>query len=265
MKIAVFQSACGELTVEQRIERLTQAITTHQRDQGSLNLVLCPELFLSGYNVGDDLTHLAQPVQGGFYEKIGTLASNTECGIVYGYPERTEQGLFNSAACISSNGELLANHHKQLNSPGSFEEDYFKPGHCATFFNYMGFKIALMICYEVEFPETVRAAAAQGAQLILVPTALVSQWSVVAEKVVPTRAFENGVWLAYANHAGHENGFDYLGASKIVAPSGDVKAHAGDTENLISVDIDLASVDAAQKRLPYLRDHTKFNLAERNS
>ena len=43
---------------------------------------------------------------------------------------------------------------------------------------------------------------------------------IVAERIVPARAFENGVWIAYANHAGSENGFTYLGGSRIVAPNG---------------------------------------------
>jgi predicted amidohydrolase len=213
---------------------------------------------MSGYNVGNQLTELAQPVKGGFYEKIKSLTSSFKCSITYGYPETVEQDVFNSAACVAPDGRLLANHRKQLNSPGSFEEDYFKPGDCATYFDFAGIKIALMICYEVEFPESVRIAAANGAQLVLVPTALVSQWAIVAEKLVPTRAFENGVWLVYANHAGHENGLDYFGGSKIVAPNGDVKADAGTVETLISAKIDPARVEAAQKRLPYLRDYTKL-------
>lgn len=118
--------------------------------------------------------------------------------------------------------------------------------------------ISILICYEVEFPEAVRIAAARGAEFVVVPTALVDQWGVVAERVVPARAFENGVWLAYANHAGHENGLDYLGGSKIVAPDGRIEADAGPQEELIVATIDPQRVKAAQQRLPYLRDYKKY-------
>ena len=67
-----------------------------------------------------------------------------------------------------------------------------------------------------------------------------------------------GVWLAYANHAGHENGFDYLGGSRIVAPDGRIEAVAGAEETLIVATIDTERVDAAQKRLPYLRDCKRY-------
>ena len=115
-----------------------------------------------------------------------------------------------------------------------------------------------MICYEVEFPESARNAAINGAQLIVVPTALVSKWDVVASKIVPTRAFENGVWLAYANHAGEENGFEYLGGSKIVGPDGAIIADAGTQEKLISASININEMTKARSRLPYLRDFAKL-------
>ena len=78
--------------------------------------------------------------------------------------------------------------------------------------------------------------------------------------MVPARAFENGVWLAYANHAGHENGFDYLGGSKIVAPDGRIVVDAGPGEILMKTAVDTDSVRRAQTRLPYLQDVRKLKL-----
>ena len=253
MQLAIFQCAGGGLTLDERLARLDRAIAESRAD-----VVLCPELFASGYNVGDVLETRSEPPSGLFFERIGKLAQQHRTAIVYGYPERSDGVVYNSAAFVSADGELLANHRKQLNSPGSFEEDYFTPGEEDTLLTYQGLKFALLICYEVEFPEAVRNVALQGAQVVLVPTALVDQWDVVASRVVPARAFENGVWLAYANHAGHENGFDYLGGSKIVAPDGVIEVDAGSAETLIDTEIDPERVTAAQARLPYLRDRKKY-------
>ncbi len=99
-----------------------------------------------------------------------------------------------------------------------------------------------------------RALAQSGAELVIVPTALTKEWGVVAEKVMPARAFENGVWLIYANHAGSENGTHYLGHSCIVAPNGKDAARAGAGEQVITAKLDVESVAAAQKRIPYLKD-----------
>lgn len=262
MRVAVFQSAGGGQTLEQKLTRLKDAVKNARSGNGDgPELIVCPELFASGYNVGDQLLAAAELPTGPTFRRVAELAKKLRCAIVYGYPESGDNCLFNSAAFVSADGELLVNHRKRLNSPGSFEEDYFTPGMHPTRLEYRGIEIAILICYEVEFPETVRNAALDGAQLVLVPTALVDRWGVVADAVVPARAFENGVWLAYANHAGHENGFDYLGGSKIVAPDGRIMAAANGQEALISATVDIDRVATARQRLPYLRDCSRLGAA----
>ena len=262
MKTGIFQCEGGGLEPAERLQRLAQALG-HERSQGGqpLELVLCSELFASGYNIGDDLFARAEAPDGPFYLRVAELAQQFGTAIVYGYPERSEVGIHNAAAFVGASGEMLANHRKCLNAPGGFEDRYFIPGKAPTLLQYGGIRIALLICYEIEFPEAARAAARAGAQLILAPTALSTEWDVVASRVVPTRAFENGVWVAYANHAGHENGIAYLGGSKIVAPSGEICADAGISETLISCTVDADSVTAAQRRLPYLEDLAKLPAA----
>ncbi len=261
MLTAIFQCAGGDLEPAQRLQRLEQAIVSACPDSGGgPELVLCSELFASGYYIGDALFDRAETADGPTFRQISQLAQGQRTAIVYGYPERSEAGIYNAAAFVGSDGRLLANHRKCLNAPGGFEDNYFIPGDQPTLVDYAGLRIALLICYEIEFPEAARQAALTGAQLILAPTALGAEWDVVASRVVPARAFENGVWVAYANHAGHENGIDYLGGSKIVAPDGVIEAEAGPDETLISCRIDRERVDAAQRRLPYLRDRTKLPL-----
>lgn len=249
MRLGIFQISGGGLTPTERLD----ALTRHLEDS-DLDLILCPELFMSGYNVGADHAALAEPSTGAFSARIADIAKRHNTAIVYGYPEAADNVIYNSAAFIGADGTLLGNHRKRLASPHSFEETTFANGAAATFVDYMDLRISIIICYEVEFPESLRLAANSGAHLVLVPTALVAQWGFVAEKMVPTRAFESGLWVAYANHAGHENGFDYLGGSRIVAPDGREEAVAGTNECLIHATIDRARVMAARDRLPYLRD-----------
>ncbi len=259
VRIGIFQCAAGGLSLDARLERLRDAVAGAQTGaDGGLDLVLCPELFASGYNVADELASRAEPATGAIFARFAELARALDIAIVYGYPEQGDGCIHNAAAFVSAEGELLANHRKQLNSPGSFEEACFAPGEHTTMLSWRGLRIAILICYEVEFPEAVRCAAVAGAKLVLVPTALTDRWGVVAEQVVPARAFENGVWLAYANHAGHENGLDYLGGSKIVAPDASIEAAAGPDEALIGATIDPGRVEAAQRRLPYLRDYRRY-------
>lgn len=253
MRIGVFQPACGGATRDERLRRLADALTAKPVD-----FVVCPELFASGYNVGEALRSLAEPVDGPFSAAIADLAKATGTAILYGYPEAADGRLYNAAACVGPDGALLANHRKRLNSPGSFEEDYFSPSPGGTLFTYRGVRIAVLICFEIELSEPAREAALEGAQLIAAPSALVDQWEVVARRMIPTRAFENGVYLAYANHGGTENGFTYLGESRIIAPDGCEEAVAGAGEEMLVATFDAERVRAAQTRMPYLANAEKL-------
>jgi len=247
MKLGVYQCAAAGRTAEERLTVLKRHIAGQDCD-----LVLCPELFLSGYRPG--AAQLAEAPNGPFYARLAELARTHGTAIAYGYPERAGDRLYNSALLIGADGAVLANHRKRLPSPQSFEETTFTNGESVTFADMNGIRIAMIICYEVEFPESLRQAAQGGAHLVLVPTALGAQWGLVAEKLVPTRAFENGVWLAYADHAGAEDELAFYGGSRIVAPDGaEVAAEVG-TETLITAEISRNRVESAQARLPYLRD-----------
>ncbi len=248
MRAGVFQCAGSGLALDERLGRLAAALGGQ-----SVDLVVCPELFMSGYNVGAALHALAEPRGGPFAGKVGELARAHGAAIVYGYPERDGDDVYNSAACIGAGGEIIAHHRKSVLPPG-FEPEHFAPGQGMTMFDLGQVRCAILICYEAEFPEPVRAAAVAGAQVVIVPTALSVNWPVVANKLMPTRAFENGVWLLYANHAGEENGTTYLGASCILAPDGSDVARAEASEAFLTADLDMARVAAMQARLPYLRD-----------
>ncbi len=248
MRVAAFQCAGGGLSPEQRLQQLADAISGQQ-----LDLVVCAELFMSGYDAGEALVELAQAADGPFADAVAKLATSTATAIAYGYPERAEDGIYNSALCIDSNGKLLANHRKLLLPPG-FESRYFKPGSQLTLFELNGVRCAFLVCYDVEYPESVRAAAEAGAELIIVPTALAQNWGLVANKLIPTRAFENGVWLIYVNHAGKENNTTYFGGSCIVAPDGEDAARAGSQQTRMSAALDLQAMTTARERVPYLQE-----------
>ncbi|WP_428516723.1 nitrilase-related carbon-nitrogen hydrolase [Roseovarius sp.] len=252
MRLGIYQCDAGGLSTSARLRALELRLAEREVD-----LMVCPELFASGY-MGADHAALAEPATGPFFDAVAEMAKRHETAVCYGYPEAADGVIYNAARLVGAEGAALANHRKRLPSPGSFEEDTFANGDTPTLVEHGGLRIAIIICYEVEFPESLRKAAQHRAELALVPTALVDRWGVVAEKLVPTRAFENGLWLAYANHAGQEDGARYLGGSRIVAPDGVEEAVAGDTETVIVAEVDAERVAAARNRLPYLRDAVKL-------
>lgn len=226
-------------------------------DGQRLDLLILPELFLTGYNVGERLIEWGEAQKGPFAGRIAKLAEQNRVAIHYGFAEKDGSQLYNTSLCIDGDGKCIGKHQKLLFPPG-FESQYFAPGKRCSLFGIGDFNIATLICYDAEFPETCRHVVALGADLIIMPSVLSAQWGVVSEKMAPTRAFENGVFVCYADQCGQENGRTYFGGSCIISPNGEELARAGKTEIILTATLNLEEVAATRRRLPYHDDRQKL-------
>jgi predicted amidohydrolase len=256
LNVAVAQNPAALMTgPQERFNWLAETLNDEQL-RGT-DILLLPELFLTGYNVGQKITDWAEPTNGTYARKIADLCVKYDIAIHYGFAECEGEKLYNAANCFGKDGTKLGGHRKLLLPPG-FEGDYFDAGAHCTPFALNDFSIGTLICYDAEFPENFRHVAKMGVDLVLVPTALASQWGVVAQKLIPTRAFENGVYVCYANQSGTENGLEYLGGSCIVGPDGGDLERAGAAPELLRATLHKDRVEAAQTRLPYHIDSQKL-------
>lgn len=233
------------------LERVAR--TAAERGAG---LLLCPEMFLTGYDIGAEaVRRLAEPVDGPAAQAAASIARATGIALAYGYPEAADDGrVFNAAQLLDRTGRRLANHRKS-HLFGELDRSAYAPGDGAPAVAELdGLKIGLLICYDVEFPENVRLLALQGVDLVLVPTALMEPYRFIAQALVLTRAYENQLFLAYANRCGEEGALTYLGASCIAGPDGSELARAGTGEDLILADLDPKALLASRRLNTYLAD-----------
>lgn len=254
MRIATFQGPHDPLDkagVLARIDGAAQAAAAR-----GARVLVCPEMVLSGYNIGPaGAAAAAERADGPSARAIADIAMTHGMAIAYGYPEAGEAGeVYNSAQVFDRDGTSLVNHRK-CHLFGDLDRNAFAPGAgLAPLFEIDGVKTGILICYDVEFPEAVRTYALQGAALVLVPTALMLPFDFIPEKLVPTRAFENQVFIVYANRCGTEGELTYAGLSVIAAPDGVDLARAGRGEEVIVGDIDFPAAEAARAANPYLAD-----------
>lgn len=217
-------------------------------------LLAAAEMYLTGYAVGDRVSALAEPADGPSAAAVSEIAARHGVAVVYGYPERDGEDVFNSARFIGPDGAPLANYRK-THLFGDFERAAFTAGAAPVVqADLDGVRIGLLICYDVEFPETVRAHALAGTQLLVVPTALMRPYEFVPLTLVPTRAYESQLHVAYANRCGPEGEFDFTGLSCLAGPDGTVRARAGAAGELLFADVDPALIDAVRADTPYLAD-----------
>ncbi|GEK03591.1 MULTISPECIES: carbon-nitrogen hydrolase family protein [unclassified Streptomyces] len=252
MRTALLQSSGRPGSIAENLKVLDEA--AGRAAAAGAALLAAPEMFLTGYAIGDDIARFAEPADGDSADAIAEIAGRHGLAIAYGYPERDGDTVHNSAQLISADGTRLANYRK-THLFGGFERDHFTPGEQPVVQAELnGLTVGLMICYDVEFPENVRAHALAGTDLLVVPTAQMHPFQFVAESLVPVRAWESQMYVAYVNRVGREGEFEFVGLSVLAGPDGVARARAGREEQLVLADADPAFLAASREANPYLKD-----------
>lgn len=218
-------------------------------------VLVTPELFPVGYaplRLRAELDPAGLPA---IRETLSGIARRHGIALVYSLPSITEEGRWHITATLvdSTGAEILS--YAKVHLFGDAERAAFSPaaaGPAVVDFN--GFRTSMVICYDVEFPETVRAAALGGAELLLVPTALAHGFDTVPQVLLPARALESQLTIAYANHSGTEAGCEFLGGSVIAGPDGSLLAAAGPGAELLYAEVDPGAAQKAREAVPYLRE-----------
>ncbi|GHD94381.1 carbon-nitrogen hydrolase family protein [Streptomyces naganishii] len=252
MRTALLQSSGRPGSVAENLKVLDAA--AGRAAAAGAGLLVTPEMFLTGYAIGDGIGRLAEPADGDSADAIAEIAGRHGLALAYGYPERDGEAVFNSVQLLAADGTRLANYRK-THLFGRFERDHFTPGETPVVQAELdGLTVGLMICYDVEFPENVRAHALAGTDLLLVPTAQMHPFQFVAESLVPVRAWESQMYVAYVNRVGREGEFEFVGLSTLAGPDGIARARAGRAEELVFADADRAFLAASREANPYLKD-----------
>ena len=234
-----------------------------------VDLLVFPEMSLQGYLMGsaalgsaamdEQLRYfqaVAEPIPGPTTQLLADLAHRHDMLIQAGMAERAMDGnvLYNSAVLVGPQG-LLGVFRKAHNQ---FEWPIFRPGNSLSVFPTPLGKIGMFICYDLGFPEVLRAFALQGALIASLSTAwpmngddpATDYFGRAFDLLSRAQALSNQLWMVCANqvHRPPTPGCpDYFGHSRIIAPSGEIVAALGHAEGLVVATVDLrAGVEQAR-------------------
>jgi predicted amidohydrolase len=235
-----------------------EKLTLQAKEQGA-NLVIFPEMSLTGYVIRDQLYELAETIPGPTTTTVESLARKTGMHIIFGMPElskKTEATMYNTAVFIGPKGLVGTYHKMHLPTHSVFEEKrYFRPGYQTAAFNTALGDIGLCICYDIFFPEVTRLTRLAGAKLIVCISASPSVRRSYFETLTAARALENTAYLAYVNLVGVEDGLQFWGGSRLINPAGDIVAKAKyDEEDLVFCEVDFKDLKPAEAFIPTIRD-----------
>ncbi|MGQ7843636.1 carbon-nitrogen hydrolase family protein [Granulosicoccus sp. 3-233] len=253
LMLAVLQHRPTPASTEESLARMEDAAA--RAAANDVQLLVCPEASLTGYNIPlSSARSVAVERDGDTTDRIRNLCLRHGIALAYGYIERDGDQLFNAVNVISASGELVS-HYRKTHLWGELDRALFSAGDdYAPVFELNGWKVGLLICYDIEFPESSRHLSLQGAELILAPTALMAPWTFVADVTTRARAAENQVYFAYANYCGPEGDLNYVGRSCIIGPDGEEMARAGDEPDLLTARLTRQAIMDIRQDLPYHMD-----------
>lgn len=239
VKVACLQMDVTIGNNEENIEKSINMIN-EAADEGAVLMVM-PEMANSGYNFEsrEEAFSLAEHIDDSksikAWEKV---AKERNVYIVSGITERDGNNLYNSAVLVGPEG--LMGKYRKLHL---WEEEFlwFEPGNLGLpVFNTPIGRIGIVICYDMWFPETFRILAAQGADIVCIPTnwvqidSLPDNMKNFGPVLAMAAAHTNGIYVAAADRVGLERGMPFPGRSLIVRTAGiPIAGPADDTEQII--------------------------------
>jgi predicted amidohydrolase len=251
------QISCKVGDKEYNLKKIEKFAKKAKRQQA--DLIIFPELALTGYVCRDLVYELAETIPGPSVERMEAIAKEESIYMVVGMLEKSGKAkavLYNSAVLIGPNGYLGKYQKMYLPTHSVFEEKrYFRGGYQTPVFDTQIGKLGIIICYDIFFPETTRLLRLKGAQLAICISASPSVRRGFFEVFTAARALENTMFLAYVNLIGIEDGLQFWGGSRIIAPNGRIIAKAKyDEEDMVIAKIDYADMDRVGVFVPMLRD-----------
>jgi predicted amidohydrolase len=262
MRLTLGQLAPAPADPARNLERIDAAMRAAPSD-----LAIFPELFLSGYRVGDRIHALALAADGSdpTSEALRRIAKDRNTPVVVGAPVGSpdRRGEVHNAAVIARpSGPLEYQVKRYLPNFGPFEEALaFSPADTSRPVDIASHPVGFEICYDAFFPEVARDLALAGASLLVNISASPVTSRSLFERLLPARAIENGMPVVYVNRVGVEDGFVFGGGSGAWDPRGAPLPleplplpGSAPEERVLRVEVDPGSVGRWRPFRPVLRD-----------
>lgn len=252
--VTLAQVTCQLHDKESNLKRMRDIV---RKTKG--RIVIFPELNLTGYMPRDDLLRHAETIVSPMVKAVVRLAKETKKDIVFGVPmmdERVPGLVYNSCLLATGAGRLYRYDKLYLPSFGPFEEKvFFAEGKEAVVAEGKHAKIGLMICYDMFFPELAKLETLLGAQILVNISAAPTTSRSSFRRVMPGRAVENAIFVAYCNMVGVHGSLVFGGGSALFGPRGEELARGKDLdEDIVEAEIDLGELDIARRFRPTVRD-----------
>jgi (R)-amidase len=249
MKVELAQLAGRDNGTAYNLERALAAIAACAADT---QLIVFPETHLMGFPSAETVARVAEPLDGPTVTAVLNAARERNIAVVIGVAENDHGHFYNTTLLITPEGIALKYRKTHL---WASDRGVFSAGDRYATCEWNGVRVGLLICYDIEFPETARALAQLGAELLIVTNGNMDPYGPTHRTAIMARAQENQAFALMVNRVEEgDDGLLFAGGSALADPFGSLLFEAGRDEGTFSVELDLNQLTAARRDYRYLDD-----------
>ncbi|WP_342244261.1 carbon-nitrogen hydrolase family protein [Pseudomonas sp. OTU5201] len=249
MKVELVQLAGRDGDTAYNLERTLAAIAACAPDT---DLVVFPETQLTGFPTAESIAAVAEPLEGPSVQAVQRAARKRNVAVVVGVAENDAGSFYNTTLLITPEGIALRYRKTHL---WASDRGVFTPGDRYATALWKGIRVGILICFDIEFPESARALGQLGTELILVTNGNMDPYGPTHRTAIMARAQENQAFAVMVNRVGEgDGGLVFAGGSAVVDPFGQLLCEAGRDECRQIVELDLERLKTARSDYRYLEE-----------
>lgn len=230
--------------------------------QQKTQVVVLPEMFSTGFSMKPEA--LAEKMDGPTIQWMRHVAAEKKIIITGSIIIEEDGKYFNRLVWMLPNGQAGCYNKRHLFAYAN-EDKHYTAGEQRFIASVNGWKINLMVCYDLRFPVWARQQPEEGKEFAYDVLIYVANWpqkrSLAWKTLLQARAIENQCYVVGVNRVGEDgNGFDYGGDSMIIDPLGEILYHKENNEDVFTIGLDKKHLDEVRSRFPFLRDADDFKI-----
>lgn len=251
MKVATVASNTAWKDVKKNVESTELHVVEVLSLFPDTDIILFPELSLSGFVVDSSNSEIAQPLDGAEVRRIQEIARKHNVALICGIIEKNGNDKpFNTQFVVSKDGSLLTSYHKNHLFTQSAEPDVYSPGEQLAIFEFESCRCGLSTCFDIRFPRLFEAYKKAGAQIIFSGFNWVNGRNKVdiMQSLVKSRATENQFFMVAVDRSGSDPNTNFYGVSVIANPYSEDIAERREIYSYAEIKLD--EIAAISKQLP---------------
>lgn len=251
-KIALAQLNCEEGNKESNLLKMENAIEMAYNE--GADILVMPEMFLTGFVSRDKLEHLAESRQGASFKRIQKKLAEFPLHFVYTFPEYAGKDIIYNTTSFINRDTKNIQYYRKIHL---FDDERMIVNRSNEWTEVVveGVKFGLLTCYDIEFPEASRVLALKGVKVILTPSANMTPYEHRHRTFITSRAMENHVFVVYCNRVGENSKYKYKGESVVISPDGRVVMEIPNSVEAIRMaEINIREVEESKSIFNYLEE-----------